>query len=73
MTSSDQTRIYERSKSVVFFKTKEAFGGLSNMASGFPLRVNGVRIHTSEALYQACRFPHMPEVQRKIIAEFGSS
>jgi type I restriction enzyme S subunit len=66
---SGQTRTYERSKSVVFFKTKEAFGGLSNMASGFPLRVNGVRILTSEALYQACRFPHMPDVQRKIIAE----
>lgn len=66
---SGQTRTYERSKSVVFFRTKEVFGGLSNMASGFPLRVNSVRIHTSEALYQACRFPHMPDVQRKIIAE----
>ncbi|MFN5860595.1 MAG: NADAR family protein, partial [Pseudanabaena sp.] len=26
-------------------------------------------ILTSEALYQACRFPHLPEVQRLIIAE----
>ncbi|WP_428542878.1 NADAR domain-containing protein [Profundibacter sp.] len=51
----------------MFLKTKERFGGLSNMAPGFPLRVNGVRIRTSEALYQACRFPHMPEVQRLII------
>lgn len=39
------------------------------MAAGFPLRVNGVSIRTSEALYQACRFPHMPEVQRLIIDE----
>ena len=69
MASSVQIRTYERSQSVVFFKTKEAFGGLSNMASGYPLRVNGIRILTSEALYQACRFPHLPEVQRQIIAE----
>ena len=50
-------------------KTKEAFGGLSNMAGGFPLQVNGLRILTSEALYQACRFPHLPEVQRLIIEQ----
>jgi len=41
------------------------------MASGFPLRVNGVRILTSEALYQACRFPHLPEVQREIIGQYS--
>lgn len=39
------------------------------MAPGFPVRVNGVRILTVEALYQACRFPHLPEVQRKIIEQ----
>jgi ribA/ribD-fused uncharacterized protein len=37
------------------------------MASGFPLVVNGIAIRTSEALYQACRFPYLPEVQRLII------
>ncbi|WP_457383848.1 NADAR family protein [Pseudomonas sp. TE6349] len=51
------------------FKTKEAFGGLSNMASGYPLQINGIRILTTEALYQACRFPHMPEIQREIIGQ----
>jgi ribA/ribD-fused uncharacterized protein len=39
------------------------------MAGGYLLQVNGIRILTSEALYQACRFPHLPEVQRQIIAE----
>lgn len=39
------------------------------MASGFPLRINGVRVLTSEALYQACRFPHLPEVQKEIIVQ----
>jgi len=66
---NDQMRTYDRARSVVFMKTKEAFGGLSNMAGGFPLKVNGIRIHTSEALYQSCRFPHMPEVQRAILAQ----
>ena len=65
----DQTRTYDRSCSVVFLKTKDPFGGLSNMAGGFPLVVNGVSIRTSEALYQACRFPHLPDVQRLIIAQ----
>lgn len=39
------------------------------MAAGFPLRINGALILTSEALYQACRFPHMPDVQRLIIEQ----
>jgi type I restriction enzyme S subunit len=68
-STNGHTRIYDRANSIVFKKTKEAFGGLSNMAGGFPLCVNGIRILTSEALYQACRFPHLPEVQKLIIAQ----
>jgi ribA/ribD-fused uncharacterized protein len=62
-------RTYHRDDVVIVYKTKEIFGGLSNMAAGFPLLVNGVRIRTSEALYQACRFPHLPDVQRGIIEQ----
>lgn len=69
LRSSDRTRTYDRASSVVFLKTNEPFGGLSNMAGGYPLHVQGVRILTSEALYQACRFPHFPEVQRLIIEQ----
>jgi ribA/ribD-fused uncharacterized protein len=67
--ASDDLRTYVRSDVIVVYRTKDAFGGLSNMASGFPLHVNGVRIPTTEALYQACRFPHLPEVQRVIIGQ----
>jgi len=63
------TRTYHRANSAIFLKTKEKHGGLSNMAGGFPLEVNGVKIRTSEALYQACRFPHIPKVQHEIIAQ----
>jgi ribA/ribD-fused uncharacterized protein len=51
-----------------FFKVAEDFGGLSNMHNGYPVRVNGMRIGSSEALFQACRFPHHPDIQREIIA-----
>ena len=67
--SESQVRSYERAESIVFLKTKEAFGGLSNMAGGFPLRVNDIHIFTSEALYQACRFPHLPDVQKLVLSE----
>lgn len=66
---NNKLREYLRSESVVVHKTKESFGGLSNMAAGFPLRINGFRVPTSEALYQACRFPDLPDVQREIIAQ----
>ena len=66
---SSQIRIYNRNECITFRKTKEVFGGLSNMAGGYNLKVNGVNILTSEALYQACRFPHLAEVQQLIIAQ----
>ena len=39
------------------------------MAAGFPLQINGVEIRTSEALYQACRFPHYSSIQREILLQ----
>ncbi|MVN79204.1 DUF1768 domain-containing protein [Hymenobacter sp. HMF4947] len=61
------SKVYDAEQSCVFRKTKEQFGGLSNMASGFPLRINNIPILSSEALYQACRFPSLPDVQSKIL------
>tara|TARA_B100000686_G_scaffold252653_1_gene263415 strand:+ start:4730 stop:5389 length:660 start_codon:yes stop_codon:yes gene_type:complete len=61
--------VYFHRQSITFRKTKEEFGGLSNMAAGFELSINDVSIRTSEAIYQACRYPHMPEIQEKIIEQ----
>lgn len=58
---------YKASECAAFFKTKEKYGGLSNFAGGFPLNVNGIDIRTTEALYQACRFPDNLELQQRII------
>jgi ribA/ribD-fused uncharacterized protein len=52
---------------VVFHKVKEEWGGLSNMSNEFPLRVEGIEVPSSEALYQALRFPHQPDWQREIL------
>jgi ribA/ribD-fused uncharacterized protein len=60
---------YSRVGSVVFSKTKDRFGGLSNMCGGYPLRVNGVEFRTSESLYQSCRYPDYPEVQRYVVGQ----
>ena len=67
--SEAQTRRYRRDDVIAFRKTGDAFGGLSNMAPGFPILLQGHRIRTAEALYQACRFPHLPNLQRLILDE----
>lgn len=60
-------REYIASEVVKFRSTKAEFGGLSNMASGFSLNVNGVIIPSAEHLYQACRYPLFPNIQGEII------
>jgi ribA/ribD-fused uncharacterized protein len=64
-----EPRTYERDAIVAFRKTNGAFGGLSNMAPGYPITLCSLTVRTSEALYQACRFPHLPDVQRLILDE----
>lgn len=62
-------RTYFRDECIVFHKTKESFGALSNMSAGFPIIINDRHISTSEALYQACRFPLNPSLQELIISQ----
>ena len=62
-------RRYYIDECISFRKTDEEFGGLSNMASGYPIVVNEVYIRTSEALYQAMRYPDYPEIQKEIIEQ----
>lgn len=62
-------RLYRRTDVVSFRTTSGIHGGLSNMAPGFPVILNGTRIRSVEALYQALRFPHLPDAQREIIQQ----
>ncbi|WP_462254193.1 NADAR family protein [Ferruginibacter sp.] len=63
------TRIYSLSESIVFRKTKEDFGGLSNMAAGYSIKINDIIVPSAEHMYQACRFPDYPQIQWDIINE----
>ena len=60
---------YNKSEAAIFKSTKATFGGLSNMASGYTIFVNGVMILSSEALYQALKFTAYPDIQHKIISQ----
>lgn len=60
-------REYLLSEVVTFRSTKAEFGGLSNMAGGYSVNVNGIIIPSAEHLYQACRYPLFPIIQEDII------
>lgn len=62
---------YNINEVVYFQKTREEYGELSNFALGFPIIINGNSFETSEALYQACKFPDNPEVQLDIVRADG--
>ena len=64
-------RKYNIKDVVAFRKTTEAFGGLSNMAAGYSLNINGIIIKSAEHLYQAMRFPVNPEIQYEILEEYS--
>lgn len=61
-------KTYQKHDVVSFLKTKEAFGGLSNMAAGYPITLYGIRCRSSEHLYQALKFPEHPELQSQILS-----
>jgi hypothetical protein len=49
--TAEAHHIYQLENCICFKKTKESFGGLSNMAAGFPLVINDVHIRTSASDY----------------------
>ncbi len=62
-------RTYQQAECLYFRKTSEPFGELSNLAGGFPILVRGLSVETSEALYQALKFPHREDVQALVLRE----
>ena len=72
MAIDDAVKIWTRESSAVFFKVQASFGGLSNMSNAFGLDLLGERVGSSEALYQALKYPHILEAQREIVAWNGA-
>lgn len=57
---------WDRSNASIFLKTTENFGELSNMARGHSYRDGGLEWPSSEAQFQAMKFPDHPEIQERI-------
>lgn len=60
---------YKLNECCAFKKVKEEYGGFSNMSNDFKVRVNGLLIKNTEAIYQACRFPDDVAIQSEILAQ----
>lgn len=59
----------DASKAVSFCRVADEWGGLSNMSKEFPLHFNKRYVRTVEAIYQALKFPDLPDVQERIIVQ----
>lgn len=64
---SNNIKSFEIDKSISFLYTTEEYGGLSNLSKEYPIYLKKVYVNSSEALYQAMKYPNYPEIQKKII------
>ena len=77
--SSLEDRIYTKSTKYrrpevhQFTDSVEDRGQLSNTAFGYPLTVNGMEFQSPEGLYQALKFPDLPEVQKDIASRMSGA
>lgn len=62
-------REYRKEDVAAFFRVREAFGELSNMHPDFPFKVGEIDVPSSEAYYQAMRFPDLPDFQAEILSQ----
>src|SRR3546814_4758556 len=59
---------WHRDNAAAFCKVREEHGALSNMSNDHPYTDQGLRWKSSEAQYQAMRYPAHPDVQEMIRA-----
>lgn len=57
---------YQEERCAVFFRTRELWGEFSNFHNGFPIEYENLLWRSSEALYQALRYPGLTEIQNEI-------
>lgn len=67
--ATENVRTYHSSDSIIFKKNNESYGDLSNMSMKYPLSIGNIKVLNTEALYQSCRFPHIVDLQERIISE----
>ena len=65
--SMPKVKSYDVGRCAAFRRTSDPWGALSNMVSGFPIFAGGISLCASEVLYQACRYPHLPDLQQELL------
>lgn len=65
----DDLIIYTPDNSVFFMRTDAEYGVFSNMHPKFPIMVGKQKVKSTEHLYQAMRFTHLPDIQRRVLGE----
>lgn len=63
------SRRYIAAEVAGFLYTRDPLGPLSNMHPGFPFTVADLHCPSTEAYYQAMRYPHLPDFQAEILAQ----
>jgi ribA/ribD-fused uncharacterized protein len=64
---SPEAQEYRLNECCSFKKAEGTWGPLSNLSTRYPFKLNGVQVHTTEALFQALRFPEYPVTQELIL------
>jgi ribA/ribD-fused uncharacterized protein len=64
-----ESRTYIKAEVSGFLYTRDPLGPLSNMHPDFPIEVAGLPCGSTEAYYQAMRYPHLPDFQAEILAQ----
>lgn len=64
--------IYHEKECSIIFTSKSKFGSLLNMSGGYPFLVtleddSKLHVTSSEALYQALKYPHRQDIQKAIL------
>ena len=67
LSASFPSQDWQTHRAACFRRTTDPFGGFSNMSKAFPLSIYGIRIRSSEHIYQAMRFTDEPEVQQLVL------
>lgn len=64
--------VYAENDVCMIYRTRDRFGKLSNMCAGMPVWFDGREWISSEALYQALRYPGLPSIHDAINAQVNS-
>jgi ribA/ribD-fused uncharacterized protein len=66
MKTDENFTVYQQDRSAHFMRSRDLYGELSNMTSGFPIEIRELKFQGPEGLYQALKFPEDQAHQTRI-------